>query len=133
MPRPTSALIIDDEPHVRTFLRLLLKEVGINTTWEAADGEQGLTFIVEHEPELILLDVNMPVMNGLELLANLKAANPYLPVIMVSSESAMKTVLEAVRLGASGYVLKHSSKDEALKTLREALEQIEAQDEAEAE
>jgi two-component system chemotaxis response regulator CheY len=131
MARPTNALIVDDEPHVRTFVRLLLKEIGITQTWEAGDGAQGLAMVAEHEPELIVLDVNLPVMSGLELLARLHADRPDIPVVMLSSESAMKTVLEAVRLGAIGYVLKHSAKDEALKTLREALDQLdEAAEEA---
>lgn len=124
MPRPTSALIVDDEPHVRMFVKLLLKETGITKTWEAGDGAQGLALVAEHQPELVVLDVNLPVMNGLEMLACLHIDHPDVPVVMLSSESAMKTVLEAARLGAIGYVLKHSPKDEALKMLREALEQL---------
>lgn len=128
MARPTTALIVDDEPHVRVFVRLLLKEVGITTTWEAGDGAQGLAMVAQHRPEFVVLDVNLPVMNGLEMLARLHAEAPDLPVLMLSSESAMKTVLEAVRLGAIGYILKHSPKDEALKNLREALDQFEEEE-----
>ena len=125
MPRPTSALIIEDEPHVRVFLRLMLKECGIENIWEAADGAQGIAEIAAHRPELVLLDINLPVMNGLEVLQLLHEEQPDLPVIMVSSQSAMKTVLECVKLGAKAYILKHSPRDEALKMLREALDGIE--------
>lgn len=125
MARPNNALIVDDEPHVRTFVRMLLKEVGITQCWEAQDGAQALAMVMHHRPELVLLDINLPIMNGLEVLEQLRTARADLPVIMVTSQSAMKTVLESVRLGAVGYMLKHSSKDEALKTLRDALANIE--------
>lgn len=121
MARPTNALIVDDEPHVRAFIRLLLKELGISECWEAADGEQALELVARHQPELVLLDVNLPVMGGLEMLAKLQVDVPETPVIMMSSESALKTVANAARLGASAYVLKHNPRAETLKTLREAI------------
>lgn len=123
MPRPTNALIIEDEAHVRVFLRLLLKECGIENVWEASDGAQGLAMVESHQPELVLLDINLPVMNGLEVLRLIQEEKqPGLPVIMVSSQSAMKTVLECVRLGAAAYILKHSERAETLQMLREALD-----------
>ena len=128
MARPANALIVDDEPHVRAFLRLLLRELNILQTWEATNGASALEMVAQHRPELVLLDVNLPFMTGLEALAKIKAANPELPVIMVSGENAMNTVLEAVRLGASGYVIKHSPRAEALQNLRDALEPIEGAD-----
>lgn len=121
MPRPSSALIVDDEAHVRVFLRLLLGEVGISKTWEAGDGRTALELAQTHRPELVLLDVNMPVMGGLEALAQLKAIDPEMAVVMVSSESAMHTVREAARLGAAGYILKQSPRAEALQSLRDAI------------
>ena len=122
MSLPTNALIVDDEPHVRVFLRLLLKEIGIETVWEAADGAQALAQARLHQPELVLLDINLPVMSGLEVLEHLGGMLPGVPVIMVTSQGAMKTVLECVKLGARAYILKQSPKAEALKMLREALE-----------
>lgn len=125
MPRPTNALIVDDEPHVRTFLRLVLKEIGIATTWEAGDGAEALALFNQHHPELVLLDVNLRMMNGLQVLQQLLAAEPELPVIIVSSENAMKTVHEALRLGALDYILKHTSKEKILGALRETLAELE--------
>jgi len=124
MPRPTNALIVEDEPHVRVFLRLLLKDAGIGQTWEAGDGTQAVAMIAQHRPELVLLDVNMPLMNGLELLQLLHQEQPELPIIMVSSLSTMKVVLECVKLGAIAYILKHSPKAEALRMLREAIDSL---------
>ena len=125
MARPTNALIVEDEPHVRAFVRVLLKEVGITQTWEAADGTQALALVAEHQPELVMLDINLPLMNGLEVLKLLHQQRPELPVIMLSLQSAMKTVLECVKLGAVAYILKHGSPAEALKMLREAIDSLE--------
>ena len=129
MPRPTNALIVEDEPHVRAYIRVLLKEAGITTTWEAADGTQALAMVAEHQPELVMLDINLPMMNGLEVLQLLHEQRPELPVIMLTSQSAMKTVLESVKLGAIAYVLKQSPKAEALKMLRDVVDGL-ADDEA---
>ena len=125
MARPTNALIVEDEPHVRAFARVMLKEVGITETWEAVDGAQALAMVAEHDPELVLLDINMPIMNGLAVLQLLREQHPELPVIMLSSQSAMKTVLECVKLGAVAYILKHCPPAEALKMLREAIDGLE--------
>lgn len=124
MARPTNALIVDDEAHVRMFARLLLAELGITNVWEGNNGQRAIDLAREHQPELVLLDVNMPVMGGIEALAELKAANPDLPVVMLSSENAMQTVRDAARLGAMGYILKQSPKDEALESLRELVEAL---------
>ena len=124
MARPTNALIVDDESHVRAFLRLLLREIGISNCWEAADGPSAVQLAREHKPELVLLDVNLPGMNGLQVLDQLKQVTPDLPVVMVTSQSAISTVSEAVRLGAVGYLLKHCPKDETLRALNEVLDSI---------
>lgn len=124
MARPTNALIVDDESHVRAFLRLLLREIGISNCWEAADGASAVQLAQAHKPELVLLDVNLPGLNGLQVLAQLKELSPDMPVVMVTSQSAISTVSEAVRLGAVGYLLKHCPKEETLKALNEVLESI---------
>ena len=131
MPRPTNALIVDDEAHVRVFLRMLLREVGIENVWEAGDGSAAIAMADAHNPELVLLDVNLPMTSGLEVLARLAADHPGMPVIMVTSQSAMKTVLEAAKQGAIAYILKHSPKAETLRMLREAIDGLEDDEEEE--
>jgi DNA-binding NtrC family response regulator len=125
MARPTNALIVDDESHARTYVRLLLKEAGIDNVWEAGDGAQAMAMFAEHQPELVMLDVNLRMMTGLQLLQQMKQLRPEVPVIMLTSENALKTVHEAVRLGAVAYILKHSPKDKALESLEDALDVIE--------
>ena len=124
MPRPTNALIVDDEAHVRVLIRLLLKQLGIETIWEAADGAAALEQAAAHNPHVVLLDINLPQVGGLEVLAKLKAAHPAIPVIIVSSQSTMKTVIQTRELGAEAYVLKHAPKSEVLQMLSDAFDNI---------
>ncbi len=126
MPRPVNALIIDDEAHVRVLIRMLLKQLGIETVWEAADGTAALAAAAAHNPTVILLDINLPQVGGLEVLAKLKAAHPKIPVIIVSSQSTMKTVIQTRELGAEAYVLKHAPKSEVLQMLSDAFDNIAA-------
>jgi DNA-binding NarL/FixJ family response regulator len=124
MPRPVNALIVDDEPHVRVLIRMLLKQLGIETIWEAADGGEALEKAASHKPNVILLDINLPQIGGLEVLGKLKAAHPEIPVIIVSSQSTMKTVIQTRELGAEAYVLEHAPKSEVLQMLSEAFDHI---------
>jgi DNA-binding NarL/FixJ family response regulator len=124
MPRPATALIVDDEAHVRVLIRVLLKQLGIETAWEAADGSEALEKAATHKPDVILLDINLPQVGGLEVLAKLKVAHPAIPVIIVSSQSTMKTVIQTRELGAEAYVLKHAPKAEVLQMLSDAFDHI---------
>jgi two-component system chemotaxis response regulator CheY len=124
MARPKNALIVDDESHVRAFLRLLLRELGVMDCWEAADGVSAMQIAQQHNPELVLLDINLPGLNGLQVLEQLKQLNPDFAVVMVTSQSAISSVSEAVRLGAVGYLLKHCPKDETIRALGEVLDSI---------
>src|SRR5688500_5686039 len=100
MARPSTALIVDDEQHARTYARLLLKELGVTTFWEAGDGLQAIALFEQHRPEIVLLDVNLRMMTGLQVLQQMMQSRPEVPVIVLSSENAMTTVNEALRLGA---------------------------------
>lgn len=128
MPRPQTALVVDDEKHVRLFAKLLLREVGITTVWEGTDGAQAIELLNAHEPDLLVLDINMPQMTGFEVLKELKEAGWNMPVIMLTAENSMKAVREASQLGAVGYILKHAKREDALTSLRETLDAIEAGD-----
>ena len=124
MPRPTTALIVDDEPHVRLDTKRLLQQEGIERTWEAANGQEALAMVEQHQPELVILDITMPLMSGLEVLGILAQERRRLPVIMLTAQSSMKTVLECMKLGATAYILKQSPRAEAVQALREALDAL---------
>lgn len=125
MARPTNALIVDDEEHVRAFVRLMLRELGINDCWEAAEGTSAIQLAREHAPHLIVLDINMPGLNGLEVLAQLKEVNPGFAVVMATSQRSMNHVSEALRLGAVGYLLKHSPREEIMSGLKDVIDTLE--------
>ena len=124
MPRPVNALIIDDEPHVILLLRGLLKQLGIETIWDAADGSAGLDKASSLKPDVVLLDLNLPQIDGLEVLAKLREKHPGIPVIVVSAQSTLRTINRARELGAVSYVLKHAPKTEVLQTLSDAFDAI---------
>lgn len=132
MPRPTTALIVDDEPHARIFVRLLLKELGIETVWEARDGAQAIAHVAANHPELVLLDLNLPIVGGMEVLEYVQRMQPGIPVVIITSHSASKEVQYAIQLGAAGYLLKQSSNADLLASLRELLEARESDKAGEA-
>ncbi len=105
-----NVLIVDDSAAIRKILERVLRqaEVPLDEVHEASDGVEALEALRNQKIDLILSDINMPRMDGLELLGKLKSdeALKRVPVIMVSSEGSQIKVLEAVQLGADGYVRK---------------------------
>ncbi|HEY5079429.1 MAG TPA: response regulator [Opitutaceae bacterium] len=124
MPRPVNALIIDDEPHVIVLLKGLLKQLGMETIWDASDGAAGLEKTASMKPHVVLLDLNLPRVDGLEVLAQLKEKHPDIPVVVVSAQSTLRTINRARELGAVSYVLKHAPKSEVMQTLSDAFDAI---------
>ncbi len=103
-------LIVDDSAAIRKILQRVLRQTDlpIGTIFEAGDGREALEALKLKGVDLILSDINMPNMDGLELLSHLKANEAWMkvPVIMVSTEGSQAKVLEAVEKGAVGYVRK---------------------------
>lgn len=119
-----SALIIDDEPHVRAYLRVILNLLGVTKICEAGDGAEGVKTFREKRPSVVLLDVNMPQMSGAEALARMLEIDPTAAVIVVTSHNEMGTVRRFQALGAMGYVLKHVRRQEFTETLAELLDGV---------
>lgn len=122
MARPTTALIIDDEAHVRMYLRMLLLRQGLKQVYEAVDGDHGIAQYRANRPDIVLLDVVMPGKPGSSVLRELQAANPNLPVIIVTSQSSFKVVQEFHEMGAIAYLLKHAPYEQMIKMLSDALD-----------
>jgi two-component system chemotaxis response regulator CheY len=103
-------LIVDDSAAIRKILQRVLRqaEIPIGSVFEAGDGVEALSVLAAKSVGLILSDINMPNMDGLELLSKVKAHESWkkLPMVMVSTEGSQAKVLEAVGLGAAGYVRK---------------------------
>ena len=103
-------LIVDDSAAIRKILQRVLRqtEVPIGTVYEAGDGVEALETLRQQTIGLVLSDINMPNMDGLEFLTKMRAERVWqsIPVLMVSTEGTQAKVLEAVERGASGYVRK---------------------------
>jgi two-component system chemotaxis response regulator CheY len=98
--------------------------MAIQTIHEAGDGQEALALMAQHRIDLVLSDINMPKMDGLQLLASLKASPQWqrIPVVMITTEGGETKVAEAVRLGAAGYVRKPFTADQIKEKLVGILE-----------
>jgi DNA-binding NarL/FixJ family response regulator len=116
-------LIADDHALVREGLRTMLSgEDGIEVIAEANDGQQALEVCRELGPDLVLMDVRMPVMDGLEATKRIKQEMPKTSVMMVTMHENPDYLFEAVKAGAAGYVLKDASGERLLSAVRRTLE-----------
>jgi two-component system cell cycle response regulator len=119
MSQPTKLLTVDDSKIVRMIVSRALKTYDCQII-EAANGVEGLAAAEREKPDLILLDITMPVMDGLEMLTRLRQ-NPELkatPVIMLTAESSQENVARADGLGVSGYVVKPFKEDQIITALK---------------
>jgi two-component system chemotaxis response regulator CheY len=123
----SDVLVVDDSAAIRKILTRVLRQTGmaIQTIYEAGDGEEALAVMAQHRIDLVLSDINMPKMDGLQLLASLKASPQWqpIPVVMITTEGGETKVAEAVRLGAAGYVRKPFTADQIKEKLVGILEQ----------
>ena len=111
--RPIRVLLADDHDLFRAGLRVLLQDLGgFEVVAEAGDGREALRLVGEHRPDVVLMDLMMPGLNGLEATARVAREYPGVRVLVLSMNAAEEFVLPAVRAGASGYVLKNARPDE---------------------
>jgi two-component system nitrate/nitrite response regulator NarL len=117
-PVTTRILIVDDHPLTRDALAALLGQNGFTVAGQAADGETGVRRAEELGPDLILLDLSMPGMNGLEALPQLRAAAPTAEVVVLTASGTEQNLLGAIRGGAAGYLLKSEPPERIVEFLR---------------
>ena len=124
MSNPTDLkfLIVDDFSTMRRIVRGLLKEMGCNNAEEAEDGAVALNMLRGGKFDFVVSDINMPNMNGFELLKNVKAddALKHIPVLMVTAEARKEDIVLAAQSGAAGYIVKPFTKA----TLEEKVQKI---------
>jgi YesN/AraC family two-component response regulator len=111
-------LLVDDESHVRKFIALILKQLGATTIMEAANGRDAMEVFKREQPNLILLDVNMPIQDGIQTLREIRTLSSDCVVVMLTSLANRQTVEEALSLGADNYIRKDTPKDEILSALK---------------
>ncbi len=122
--RVLRVLIVDDYDMTRTLLRIILRGQNFEVVGDATDGVMAIEMCARLKPDIMLLDVVMPKMNGLDVLAKLKASNSMPLVLMVTSAEEEKVVSQAMQLGASGYILKPFNTASVIETLNEARERF---------
>jgi two-component system nitrogen regulation response regulator NtrX len=121
-------LVIDDESGIRDSLKMILEYEGYEFRG-AATGQDGISLVDRDEPDLVLLDIKMAGMDGIEVLQRLRAAHETLPVVMISGHATVSTAVEATKLGAFDFIEKPLSTERVLVTVRNALAQHRLADE----
>ncbi len=121
----TTILVVEDDQDIRFLLSETVSDLGYDVL-EAADGGTGLRRAIEQHPDVILLDVMMPVMDGFQVLAKLKehAETHPMPVIMVSARGQEQDIMRAMRGGAWGFVIKPWNQDDLESKINNAVEEV---------
>ena len=114
-------IIIDDHTLFREGLQRLLVRHEIDVVSSVSNGEDGIKSIKKLEPDIVLLDLRMPKVNGIDVLKNIREHNKSLPVVMLTTSDDEKDLIEAFRNGASGYLLKDMEPDDLVVALRDVL------------
>ena len=113
-------LLVDDHDLFRTGLRNLLEEQGVNIVAEASNGSEALHFVRELAPEVVVMDLNMPGMSGVDATRHISRDAPLTRVIVLTISDEEQDVMDAILAGACGYLLKDASIQDVLKGIRAA-------------
>ncbi len=121
-PMPRTILVADDDPHIRQLLVFALAKAGLDTL-EAGDGEAAIEMVARHQPDLVVLDINMPRMDGIEVCRRLRAAGD-LPILFLSSRDDEIDRILGIELGADDYVTKPFSPREVVARVMAILRRV---------
>jgi two-component system response regulator NreC len=119
---PIRILLADDHVMVRQGLRVLLEQAGMSVIGEASDGQEALRLAHEHTPDVAVLDLAMPSLNGLETARRLRETLPQTKIVLLTMYPEEPYVLEALQAGAVGYVLKTQAAGDIVQAIRDALQ-----------
>ncbi len=119
------ALVVDDSRMMRMTVRKLLETIGLEIV-EAGDGKEALEQMAQHDIKLVMLDWNMPVMNGIECLKGIRAEEKYasVVVIMLTTENQMDAIREALTVGANEYIMKPFTDDMLIEKVKMVVPQV---------
>lgn len=113
-------LLVDDHPMMREALRVVLEiEPAMQVVAEAADGQQAIQYALALQPDVIVLDLYLPVKDGIEVIAEILDQQPQARILAITSSTSDERVVAAIQAGAMGYLLKDASREEFLRGVRE--------------
>jgi len=116
--KKNQVMIADDETHVRKYIRAIMERMNSEVIGEATDGREAVEMFAQLKPNVLLLDINMPVKSGKTVLSEIMARFPKAFVIMLTSLVDPETVEDCIALGASGYIRKDVPMDEMQSIIR---------------
>jgi DNA-binding NarL/FixJ family response regulator len=123
MSAPVKILLVDDQSLFREAMHTLLTLGGmIEVVAQAANGEEALRLTALHQPQVVLMDLRMPVLSGIEATRQIRASHPGVRVLVLTTFDEEEEVFEALRAGASGYVLKNTPATQLLEAIRTVAE-----------
>lgn len=115
--------IVDDHQIVRDGIRVLIEdEPGFEVAFEAENGKEAITFSKKHSPDVIIMDITMPEMNGIEATELIKEQQPEVKILALTMLSEDQHIRKMIKVGASGYILKNSGKEELLQAIYALIE-----------
>jgi DNA-binding NarL/FixJ family response regulator len=120
MDRPLRVVVADDHPFYRQGLVQSLRDSGIDVVREVPNAEAGIQAVEETTPDLVIMDLNMPGISGVEAARQLSKRFPAIPVLMLSVSAEEADVADAINAGAIGYVLKEAPQEEIVAAIRSA-------------
>lgn len=115
------ALVVDDSMQLRRSVMYALQRIGDIVCVEAGDGAEAIKKFQASHFDIVLTDINMPVLDGLKLTAHLRSTNADLPIVIITTESAEEDRERALKLGASAYLIKPVKAQEVLDTVQQLL------------
>jgi two-component system nitrate/nitrite response regulator NarL len=119
MSNTIRVVLADDHVFVRDGIKSLLEnEANIEVVGEATDGLEAIKIVETVKPDLLILDIRMPNLTGIEVVEKLRSQNNFVKIVMLSMHESEEYVLKSIRAGADGYLLKGSSKEEFLKAVQ---------------
>ena len=121
MSEASKILIVEDDRDTAEAMRVSLEAQGYHVT-TSADVEEGFRKAAEIVPDVVVLDVKMPGMDGIETIREMKKKNPYTEVILLTGHASMESGIEGMKLGAFDYIMKPVNIDELLEKIRQAYE-----------
>jgi two-component system chemotaxis response regulator CheY len=124
MALPKSALVADDENHIRSYVRIILNHIGIENVYEAKSGLEAVDSFRENRPEVVFLDINMPGMTGLEALPKILEIDPDAIVMMLTRHASRHLVEGSAKAGATHYIRKDTPQQEITTMLKEMFNEL---------